>query len=176
MEKIEQKLITSLRDIGHINIIDFNRCNGLWEDNPVIALEVIGKWLIGNAAYTIIHDDLRKYPERNDFPRWEHVGNHKPIAKLFWNMFHVKFQGTLAFHDMPDFSGTFILDDPKREAVFWGDIGQVSASVFGIEVLPNMHTGDLWISLISEDIQILVEFVEDVGRLIHDHVRNQLDL
>ena len=46
MEIVEQKHIASLRDIGHINIIDFNRCNGLWENNPVMALEIIGNWLI----------------------------------------------------------------------------------------------------------------------------------
>ncbi len=173
---VEQKHITSLRDIGHINIIDFNRCNGLWEDNPVYALEVIGGWLIGKAAYTIIHADLHAYPERNDFPQWEHIGNHKPLAKLYWNMFHATFQGTLTFHDMPDFSGKIILDDPKREATFWGDIGQVSASVFGVEVLPQMHKGDLWISVISMDTQIVLEFLEDVGMLIHDRVANILGI
>ncbi len=176
MRMIEQKPITSLRDIGHINIIDFNRCNGLWVNNPVYALEVIGGWLIGKSAYTIIRDNLRKYPERNDFPEWEHVGNHKPLAKLYWNMFHATSQGTLTFHDMPDFSGKISLDDAKREATFWGDIGQVSASVFGAEVLPQMHKGDLWISVINIDTQIVLEFLEDIGMLIHEDLANKLGL
>jgi hypothetical protein len=44
---------------------------------------------------------------------------------------------------MPDFSGKIFLDDANREATFWGNIGQVSASVFGAEILPQMHKGDL---------------------------------
>jgi hypothetical protein len=176
MRLIEQKPITSLRDIGHINIIDFHRCNGLWENNFVYALEVIGGWLIGNSAYTIIHDDLRKYPERNDFPKWEHVGNHKPLAKLYWNMFYATSQGTLTFHDMPDFSGKIILEDAKGEATFWGDIGQVSASVFGAEVLPQMHKGDLWISVVNKDTQIILEFLEDIGMLFGEYLANKFGI
>lgn len=33
---LEQKLIASLTDIGRLNIIDFQRCNGVWENNPVL--------------------------------------------------------------------------------------------------------------------------------------------
>jgi hypothetical protein len=155
MEIVEQKLITSICDIGHINIIDFNRCNGLWENNFVTALEVIGNWLIGNTVYTVIREDMRKYPDRNDFPRWGHVGNHRSLGKRYWNMFHALFQGTLTFHDMPDFSGTIIFDDPKQEVAFWGD---------------------LWISLVSEGTHIVLEFIEDVGLLILEHVAKRLGL
>lgn len=175
MEVIEQKQITTVVDIGSLNI-DFNRCNGYWKNNPVRAMQTIGNWLIGRTAYTIIRDDLRKYPERDDFPQWEHVGNHKPLAKLYWNMFYATSQGTLTFHDMPDFSGTITLDDPKREAAFWGDIGKVSASTFCLEVLPRVSEGDLWISVVSEDTHIVVEFLEDVGILIHNHLATMMGI
>ncbi len=115
------------------------------------ALEVIGNWLIGNTVYTVIREDMRKCPDLNDFPRWGHVGHHRSLGKRYWNMFHALFQGTLTFHHMPDFSGTIIFDDPKQEVAFWGDIGHVSASTFGVDVLPHVHKGDLWISLVSED-------------------------
>ncbi|MFL5692845.1 MAG: hypothetical protein ACJ795_13660 [Ktedonobacteraceae bacterium] len=74
--------------------------------------------------------------------------------------------GHATFHDMPDFSGTITLDDPKREAAFWGDIGKVSASTFCLEILPRVSEGDLWISVVSEDTHIVVEFLEDIGILI----------
>lgn len=169
MELVEQKCITSLRDIGRLNMIDFHRCNGYWENNFVRALEFIGNCLIGKAAYSIIREDLRMYPDRDDFPQWEHVGKtHRPLGKLYWNMFHAQFQGTLLFHDMPDFSGTMIFDDPEYHASFWGDIGQVSASTFGIEVLPHVQKRDLWISVVSHDTHVIVEFLEDIGRLLHE--------
>lgn len=175
MEMIEQKVITCLRDIGRIDIIDFRRCNGLWENNFVRPLEYIGNCLIGMAGYTIIRDDLRIYPDRDDFPHWKHVGKtHRPLGKLFWNMFHAQFQGTLLFHDMPDFSGTMIFDDSKDQVSFWGDIGQVSASTFGIDVLPHVKKGDLWITVVNHDIHIVVEFLEDIGRLLHELVAGRL--
>jgi hypothetical protein len=85
-------------------------------------------------------------------------------------MFHAQFQGTLLFHDMPDFSGTMIFDDPEYQVSFWGDIGQVSASTFGIDVLPHVQKGDLWISVVNHDTHIIVEFLEDIGRLLHERI------
>ena len=77
---------------------------------------------------------------------------------------------------MPDFSGTIIFDDPKQEVSFWGDIGRVSASTFGVDVLPHVHKGDLWISVVSEEIHIVLDFIDDVGSLIHEHVAKRLGL
>jgi hypothetical protein len=175
MEIIEQKYITSLRDIGHLNVIDFSRCNRYWEDNLVIALECIGDCLMYRSAYTIVHEDMRKYPDRDDFPDWEHVGKtHKPLGKLFWNMFHALYKGDLLFHDMPDFSGTMIFDGPISQVNFMGDIGRVSASTFALEVLHYVHKGDLWISVVSEDTHIVIEFLEDIGMMINEHIAKVL--
>lgn len=177
MEIVEQKYITSLRDIGRLNVIDFNRCNRYWENNFVRALEFIGDCLINRSAYTIIHEDMRIYPNRDDFPDWEHVGKtHRPLGKLFWNMFLALYEGRLLFHDMPDFSGIMLFDGPISQVNFMGDIGRVSASTFGIDVLPQMHKGDLWISVVSEDTHIVIEFLEDIGRILSERVSKVLGI
>jgi hypothetical protein len=177
MEIVEQKYITSLRDIGRLNVIDFNRCNRYWENNFVRALEYIGNCLINTSAYTIVHEDMRAYPDRDDFPDWEHVGKtHRPLGKLYWNMFHALYEGKLIFHDMPDFSGTMFFDSPISQVSFLGDIGRVSASTFGLEVLPNVNRGDLWISVVSYDTHIIIEFLEDIGRFLHAGVSQLLEI
>ena len=169
---LEQKVISSQDDIVKLNIIDFKRCNGLWENNFLKALNAVSPWLIGNVMYTVIQEDMRVYPQRNDFPEWEHVGNHKYMAKLYWNMFYAKFDGTLLFHDAPDFSGLLKFDN--GEVNFYGDIGQVSVSAFGVDVLPKLNRGDLWISIASEQQHTILEFMCDVGSTLKSVVVDQM--
>lgn len=167
MNIIKQGTFTSLSEIGSLRIMDFNRCNGLWENNPVTAMETAGNLLIGNFKYTIVEIDMSKYPERSDWPGWSHVGNHEPLGRMYWNCFFShKNRGTLKFSDLPDFDGT--LYDPRlgRDIAFYGDIGMVSASTFLMDVVPRMHHGDLWISVPNENTQIILEALCDIGIII----------
>jgi hypothetical protein len=94
----------------------------------ILEMNAIGNWLTKNAVYTIYRCDMRKSPERSDFPGWNHGGNHLQLGRLYWNMFHASFKGTLEFSDMPDFSGTIQFDDLDKPVSLFGDIGRVSAS------------------------------------------------
>lgn len=167
MKVLEQYHITTLVDVGRMKSFDFHRLNGLWEDNPVHAMQSVGNWLIGRAYVTLIEGDLRAFPEYPGF-QWQHTGSsHEPLGRLFWNMFHATFEGELFFHDSPDFSGSMHFeadeDGPARTVSFSGDIGQVSASTFAIDVLPQMEKGDLWISVFDERHHLIMEVLDDIG-------------
>jgi hypothetical protein len=150
---IEQNLIESKDDIFKLDIIDWGRCRP-WE-NPLKALESIASFFIGHAWYTIIELDLREAPERDDWPGWNHVGNHEYYGRLYWNWFHQYQKGDLRFHDAPDFSGTLLRDDGNFSR-FWGDIGRVSVRAFS-DAQVNMHVEDLWISIVDEYRQVIIE-------------------
>ena len=168
MHIVEQGLLSSIEDIGRLKIMDFSRCNGLWQDNPVRAMNTAKNWMVGTMSYTILQIDMSKYPQRNDWPGWNHVGSHEHLGKMYWNCFFANDDGngTLKFSDSPDFEGTLL--DEGIERKFYGDIGQVSASTFIIEVLPRMHKGDLWISIPNERTQIILECLVDLDSIIGD--------
>ncbi len=82
-----------------------------------------------------------------------------------WNRFHPwDYQnGELHFSDSPDFSGTLTRPN-EYSARFWGDIGKVSARAFS-DAQISMHAGDLWISIIGEDKQVIIETLVDIAKL-----------
>lgn len=171
---IEQNLISSQYDFVKLDIIDWNRLNGTSE-TPADAMRDISSWFIGRACYTIVEHDLRHAPIRNDFPQWQHVGRrHAALARLFWNDFlHHYPKSDLHFADEPDFSGTLECRDGTR-ASFWGDIGKVSASAFGLTTIRQMQEHTLWISVLDERRQVIIETIADLqslfekGMIIHD--------
>lgn len=164
MKVLEQKEFSSPEDIGNLHIIDFNRCNGLWNNNPFKAIQAVSSMLVGRASYTVIDHDLRMYPDRNDFPTWQHAGDHYDLGRLYWNMFHATYVGELRFSDMPDFSGTLTTTAGVIQNIY-GDIGVVSVSSFAVEALVRMNTGDIWVSVLDEKTQVILEATEDIGSL-----------
>ena len=136
-------------DILSLDIIDFNRLNGYW-DNPAQALDTIFSWFnpelyCGYNVATITKVRIPNFndaPIRTDFPGWSHVGGHEAIAKDYWDWFYWNHPGgNLHLSDSPDFYGNF-----EDGTMFWGDIGKVSASAFAI-TQKTMGANDLWISI-----------------------------
>jgi len=146
--------ITSFGQILQLDIIDWNRLNGYW-DNTFDALQVVADWLTDVTEYAILRTSLKLAPERADWPGWKHVGDHVAVGRLFWNWFHWKKRGTLVFADSPDFSGTLELPHGKTVR-FWGDIGKVSPSTF-LETIKRMDKDDIWISIPDVTTQIVLE-------------------
>jgi len=106
---------------------------------------------------------LRAAPERDDWPGWKHVGAHELLGKLYWNWFYQRPMGDLHFSDSPDFHGRITFpDSPNRD--FWGDIGKVSASTF-IGSLKMMDANDLWISVLDERTQVVIEPLVSIKEL-----------
>ena len=71
--------------------------------------------------------------------------------------------GDLHFSDSPDFHGRITFpDSPNRD--FWGDIGKVSASTF-IGSLKMMDANDLWISVLDERTQVVIEPLVSIKEL-----------
>src|SRR5579859_780627 len=168
---IEQGMITGAHDICKLQIIDWNRLNGYWNNDPSQAITIATQWLTHDAAYTIAHIPLHRVPDRPDWPGWTHTGSHEELGKLFWNNFHATCRGTLTFADEPDFTGTFIHPALASPAQFYGDIGKVSASTF-LFTLTRMHAGDRWISVLNEETQVIIEALSDFqaefARLLED--------
>lgn len=169
---------TSANDILQLQMIDFSRCNGLWHNNVLHAIQAICPWLVGNAGYSILPVDLEKSPQRADWPGWTHVGNHESLGKLYWNWFfdHVGDRGTLHFVDEPDFYGT--IKDPETEEIvtFQGDIGQVAASTFALEVLPSFNRDCWWVSVLNARRVIVIMPQSDIGLLLQKHIADHLGL
>jgi hypothetical protein len=151
---IEHGLIRSEKDIMRLNIIDWKRHNP-WA-SPQAAMDTIFSWFNLAAHYTIMDDDMDKYPARDDFPGWKHVGNHVLYAKSYWNWFqyHHGDYGELTFDDSPDFYGQFNFPDGVKR--FWGDIGQCSCGAIA-RSQKQMDAGDLWISIRESGTQIIIE-------------------
>lgn len=170
MEVIEQNIITSQYDFVRLGIIDWNRLNGT-SATIADAMHDISSWFIGHAAYTIIGHNLKHAPERDDFPGWSHAGStHERLGRLFWNDFKLHYpEGELIFSDEPDFYGT-LRSDGKDESNLWGDIGHVSASAFALTAIRQMQKGDLWISVLGDDRQIIIEVLDDLQQLFRDQV------
>lgn len=171
---IEQKLIESEYDVLRLDIIDWNRSRP-W-DHPGDAVRSISSFFINMAHYTIIETDLRTAPQRDDWPGWKHVGNHEYYGRLYWNWFHHNQKGDLHFSDAPDFSGILLTTNGHHLttngphtcfARFWGDIGKVSARAFS-DAQVQMHIGDLWISIIDEYRQVIVESKADIAKIYEE--------
>jgi hypothetical protein len=166
MEIIKQGVISSIEEIGSLKIMDFSRCNGSWGENPVCAMNTAKYWMVGRMSYTVLNIDMSKYPQRADWPGWRHAGNHEPLGRAYWNCFFANnCGGTLEFSDSPDFKGTFYSEDGIKRR-FYGDIGMVSASTFLVDVLPHMHKEDLWITIPSDSIQVVIEVLYDIESLV----------
>lgn len=170
---IDQRMIYNSQDVLKLKIIDWNRLNGYW-NNPAEALDAITSWFAGNAYYSIIEHDIRAAPQRDDFPGWKHVGAHEEIGELFWNDFHDRLNGKLTFSDSPDFYGELYGEDGKVGNLFWGDIGQVSASAFA-HTQKQLSAHDLWISVLSETRQIIIEPLIDINSLYNGRFQMNLD-
>jgi hypothetical protein len=165
---IKQGVISSVEEIGSLKIMDFSRCNGVWQNNPVTAMKVAEKWMVGRMRYTILEIDMSKYSQRNDWPGWKHTGHHEPLGRMYWNCFFANDNGhgVLEFSDSPDFAGTFCSSKSEKETRFYGDIGQVSASTFLIDVLPRMDESDLWVTVLNKNTQVILEPLCDIGDMM----------
>jgi hypothetical protein len=152
---IEQGIIQSVSDLGKLRIIDWNRTNGYWGHNPVRAMRIIDQCFTGRTGYTVVKIDMQRFPERSDWPSWDHVGCHEQLGKLYWNTFHATFTGELKFSDAPDFEGTIHFPD-YRDVTILGDIGEVSVSTFIMSMF-QLNRSDLWISVPDAHTQIILE-------------------
>jgi len=162
---IEQGKLGSIDDITRLNFIDFKRTNGHWEDNIYRAIQATSNLLVNTTAYTVVEIDLKAFPVRDDWSEWGHIGNHEGLGKLYWNFFFYEFEGyssQLRFADMPDFTGSFI-DKEGKEHTIYGDVGQVSVSTFAVDVLPRLRCNDLWVSVLDERRQIILEPFIDIS-------------
>ncbi|HEX2614877.1 MAG TPA: hypothetical protein VHL10_05240 [Nitrososphaera sp.] len=159
MKVLQQGVFRSAEEVTALHMIDFKRTNGYWEDNTLKGIETVASWLVGTTAYTVAEIDLSRYPTRSDWPGWNHRGYHEPIGKLYWNFFFAQFEkqgGKLCFSDAPDFAGSFIDTEGVERRVF-GDVGEVSVSTFVLDVLPHLRDQDLWISVLDEHHQVILE-------------------
>lgn len=120
MKVIEEGWIQSKEDLLKLDIVDWNRLIDYW-DNTREALESISSWLEGHTRYAIVQCSMGKAPQRDDWPGWDHVGNHAQMGRIFWNWFYQKNRGELHLSDSPDFHGILRLPNwPEKR--FWGDI------------------------------------------------------
>ena len=154
IEVLEQGMIESPIDLLKLDVVDWNRLNGYWR-NPGEALERVGSWFVNTTRYAKLHINLYSYPERDDFPGWKHRGDHEKMGQLFWNYFHYRFKGTLAYSDCPDFEGTLTYSNGD-EIRCWGDIGKVSP-IGLVEAQRQMSAFDLWISVVDAGTQVVLE-------------------
>ena len=163
-----RKKITDMLDIVELDIIDFNRLNGVWA-NPADAMRTIFSWFNpenyhGYNVATITVADIPDFfdaPMRDDFPEWEHLGNHLETATAYWDWFYWRHpKGELILSDSPDFQGVF--EDGYR---FWGDIGKVSASAFA-HTQKQLGANDLWISIPFHGVRhVIIETHIDIMRV-----------
>ena len=165
----DSKPITSIRDIVKLDIVNWNHLNGYWP-NPQAAMDCIGQRWVGYATYTILEtDDMSLAKSNAPWPNWKHVGCHEELARAYWHWFHALEMGDLTLSDSPDFWGHL-----SCGATFWGDFGQVSASAFAYTQM-TMRAHDLWISVLSNIRQVLIEPFIDLGALrnamIGEHLR-----
>lgn len=146
MKIISRKLITDPMDIMRADIIDFGRLNGYFE-NSAEALNTIFSWFNRMAVITHIEiDDFLDAPKRNDWPGWEHVGNHSEWGEQLWNWFHWKNPaGEIMFSDSPDFRGFVDKDAGWSGPIFHGDLGLASPIAF-VEAQSGMRAHDLWVT------------------------------
>jgi hypothetical protein len=159
MKVLDHGLIQSEQDIMKLNIIDWRR-HRPWSD-PQAALHTIFSWFDHVAHYTIFETDMDASPKRDDFPGWDHVGDHEAYGEMYWNWFHYWHgeYGELHFSDAPDFYGSFKFPDKTQH--FWGDVGQCSVQAFS-HAQKQMSEGDLWISIRGTKKQVVIESHLDI--------------
>jgi hypothetical protein len=163
----EQKKLESLEELMQLNIIDFQRTNGRWDDNISQGIATVANWLINTTVYSLVEIDLTRYPLCGDFPAWTHAGEHEQIGRLYWSFFfsaYGKRSPHLQFSDAPDFRGSYLDNEQVRRNIY-GDIGQISVSAFVENVLPNLRLHDLWISVLDSYSQVIVEPLVDLQAL-----------
>jgi len=151
-----------------LDIINWHGLNGSWSD-PGAALHTITSWFANAAHATTIEVDLSEAPKRNDFPGWDHVGNHEYMGKLYWNWFHHNHNGDLIFSDSPDFRGAFW--DDGSQSRFYGDIEFVSAQAMAI-TQKQMRFGEVWISIFAHK-QVIIEPMVDIHNIFHHNHHNK---
>jgi hypothetical protein len=167
---IEQGTIRTSDDISKLQILNWSRLNGYWDNNPARVMQFITGWLMNKATYTIAHVPLRTYPALATWPSWKQGGRQEELGRLFWNSFLAAGTATLTFFDKPDFEGSLQTDSRPEPFQVYGDIGKVSASTFAL-TLARMREGDLWISVLDEETQVILELLFD----LHDAVASFLD-
>jgi len=154
---VEEGIIRSTADFIRLNIVDWGRFDSHWESEQD-AMDKISPFFVNLFSYTIAKVNFCEYPERDDFPQWEHVGDHVFIGGLFWNYFKYCFEGDLKFHDSPDFSGTiFHPNRTPQEWSFYGDIGKVSPIGIRESMESLLFPSALWFSVVDEDTLIVLE-------------------
>ena len=152
----EQGIIHSTSDFVRLNIVDWKRFSPYWNSEQQV-MDTLSTWFVGRFDYTIAKVNLSQYPDRNDFPGWEHTGDHESIGRLFWNHFKYVFEGELRFHDSPDFSGVIHHRDRiPQERRFYGDVGKVSPIAMR-DTLRSLSPYSLWISVIDEYTQVILK-------------------
>lgn len=149
-------------DFLRLNIIDWKRYTHYWESEQG-AIDSVAPSFVNRCLFKVVRVNLYEYPKRNDFPGWEHPGNHPAIGKLYWNHFRFVFpESRLCFSDMPDLFG-FIQQPNGKQFRFYGDIGKVSpiamkTALAGFQGNPSEEFPfDIWISVIDTDTQIILE-------------------
>jgi hypothetical protein len=63
------------------------------------------------------------------------------------------------------------LDNEHVQRNIYGDIGQVSVSTFVLEVLPRLRKHDLWVSVLNDRRQVILEPLVD----LHDLIAESMD-
>lgn len=153
---IEQGPILTPQDFLRLDIVDWTRIKRSG-GKPREIMDSLTTWFVKTSIYHIIQTNLCDYPERDDFPQWNHSGTyHRDIAEVFWNHFHYRFpKSTLAFDDCPDFYGEIVYSSDERVQII-GDIGKVSP--FGLRnAIPMLNGSSLWISVVDLNTLILIE-------------------
>lgn len=155
MKVIKSGLIDSEDTLVRLGIVDFGRNNDKLFDGPHNAIRLVSLFCVKTMSYTVLEQDLEQYEAQPGMPDWHHIGVHEGIGRRYWNMFKTHFPSSvIEFHDSPDFSGE--LREPHMDVDFAGDIGTVSASAF-LDSLRHMLPGDLWISIVSDKMQVILE-------------------
>lgn len=158
---IDHGVIRCPGDLARLGIVDWHRYKPYWK-SPQHVIESVGSRFVNGFNFMVVEMDLREFPKRDDFPKWNHIGNHEIYGRLYWNHFHYTFEGDLQFDDAPDFSGTiFYKDRIPSEYRFWGDIGQVSPITF-LETWRFLAPHTLWISVLNEDTQVIIQPLVEV--------------
>ena len=156
-EKTEVGFIQSPSDLARLEIVDWRRHYHNYWPSPTHAVDAVGSRFIG-FRYSILFTDLGGYPERDDFPQWNHRGtDHYDIGHWFWNFFKFTFDGELYFRDQPDLSG-FVYNPtlvPDTRS-FWGDIGRVSAITL-LDTRASLFASTFWVSVVDENMVVFLE-------------------
>lgn len=166
------KLIKEPEDFLRLRLVDWGRLNGVWEHERE-AMEAVCSWVVNTTVCTVIKTPLWQYPQRDDWPGWEHVGVHPELGQQYWNYFHYRQLGELYFDDEPDFAG-YIYRDGKDKQPFHGDIGQVSPSTFSMTYRSHF-AHDLWISVLDSETQVILEPMVCIADLSMEAIEMHLE-